>query len=114
MSRTFPNTVLKVVKVLECDICHAVINSEPMMSEHIQEHYLEDAKIKVTRNRSVNKSVMDAKIIKKKYAPNIDFEKITKHNITASRYILCGINGCGIKCTSVKKLNQHKKQFHSY
>jgi len=114
MSRTFPNTILRVVKILECDICGQVVNSEPMMSEHIEQHYMADMKVKVTRNRSVNKSVMDVKIIKHKETPPIDFEKVTKHNISISRYILCGINGCGDKCTSVKKLNQHKKDFHSY
>ena len=104
---------------MKCNVCGTELDGE-QMGEHVKEHYLNNEKVKITRNRIVSKSVIDSKMLKYQDVledieiPKVDFAKMTRHNVTMQRYILCTINGCGERCTSVKKLNQHKKEAHSY
>lgn len=117
MSRTFPNNLINAVKIMECNLCHVNLEAD-QMSKHLEKHYENNEKLKVTRNREIDKKEIDSKTLRCQNnnleSPIVDFLKMVKHNVTSRRYIICGVNGCNVKVTSVKKLNLHKKQTHSY
>ena len=117
MSRTFPNSLIKAVKIMECNLCHVNLESG-RMKDHIKNHYENNEKLKITRNRMIDKDEMTYRVMRSQNqnleSPTVDFTKMVKHNVTSRRFIICGVNGCGERCTSVKKLNMHKKQAHSY